>query len=242
MNLDIIKYTDFTTKESYCKLQEYFGGYDARREYLQIKEPLEDFKITLKIQDEFNINEEYVEKEFFKDFLIPGILKIKDRYFISYKKIMQEKGVLTKEARGEFLKLYRSMIIGYREKIHSNEVDLNIKLIATLQVSLQQLEELINDYSNDPYPDIKEKIQFNWNRTEIEYFFYLLRANKQINWIENKDLGKIIDGAMEYWDGEEYKPINLSRKHLSDFERESLRPVTSANDNLSKIFKDFFHN
>ena len=242
MDFDItrIKYTDFSSKEAYLKLQEYFGGFDDRRNYSQINEPLDNFEILLKTRDEFDFEDNYINKEFQKDFLEPGIALMRDRYFEDFKRAMVIKSIFTKEQRSEFLKLYRTKIITYKNAILKNK-HLPGQITTLLLTSLDELEELLIEYADNPFPEIKTKIQFNWSRTEIEYFFYLLRARKQINWIEDADLGRIIDGIIEYKDGDEYKSIKLSRKHLNDFKNEALRPVAQVNDKLRDVFRDFFH-
>lgn len=242
MELDItrIKYSDFVSKETYCKLQEYFGRRDYKRMFDQISSPLENFEITLLLRDDFNSEEEYVNKEFLKDFLEPGIAEMRDRYFEEFKKQMELNSIFTEDQREGFLKLKRSKILRSREEITKNEY-LPQNIVKQLETSLEELEEILFEYLDNPFPEIKTKIQFNWSRTEIEYFFYLLRANKAINWIEDKDIGRIIDGTMEYLDGDEYKPIHQSRKHLNDFKNKALRPVTKANDKLRDVFRDFFH-
>jgi len=241
MNLDKIQYSDFFSKESYCKLQEYFGGYDDRREYLEIKEPLEDFKITLKVRDEFNINEEYIDKDFLKDFLIPGISKMRDRYFVDFKMMMERKAILTQEQLSGFLKLYRTKIKNYRESIHAND-SVNERIIATLQISLTELEELLIEHIEDPYPEIKRKIQFNWSRTDVEYFFHLLRDKKIISGITDADLGRIIDGAFQCKDDKgTVKNIKGSRRHFTDFKNDDGRDKIQPNERLKKVFLEIFN-
>ena len=104
------------------------------------------------------------------------------------------------------------------------------------------LEDRIQSVIQNPYPEIKEKISFNWPSSDIEYFFHLLRANKQIDNINDADLGRIIDNFFEYRGvDEKYHSINSSRKHLSAYNKNS-RAVNKPNARLVKIFSpDFFN-
>ena len=110
---------------------------------------------------------------------------------------------------------------------------------------LEHLEDLIEVYKKNPYPDVKHKIQFNWSRTDVIYFFHLLRKNNVIADIGDADLGRLIDNAAEYYHqgNNQYQEISASKKHLNAFLNTEGRPEDPANKRLRNIFQnDDFYN
>lgn len=241
MNPSIIRFHHFATVESYCKLQEIFGAFDERRNFESIKEPIKDFEITYYERDELFKNDTYCSLSFKNDFLIPGILKLKNQYFQNFKLACYKKGLFSEELLDGFAKHHRNNLMSMKKTILKADY-LEFRIKGYINTELCELEKLIDNFILNPYPEIKEKLQFNWSRTDIEYFFYLLRENKEISSISDGDLGRIIDSTCEFKNKNDYLPINKSRKHLNEFKNTAARSTNNSNDRLKKIFmnKDFF--
>lgn len=241
MNPSIIRFHHFTSAESYCKLQEIFGSFDYKHNYDSIEKPLKDFEITYYAIDEFTQKDTYDTLSFRKDFLLPGIGKLKNHYFENFKKSTYDKGVFSQELLDGFSKYHRQNLLEIRNEIMCMEL-IDMKIRATVAVQIDRLIDLIDDFISNPYSHIKDRIQFNWNRTDVQYFFYLLRENKVVSWIEDADLGRIIDAICQYHDGNEYLGITNSRKHLNDYKNSTSKPVQKATERLQDVFKaDFFN-
>lgn len=242
MDPAIIRFHHFTTKASYCKLQEIFGSYDEQHRFDEIEEPLTGFEITYYEKDEFFNTETYAEISFLKDFLNPGISKLKNRYFENFKEATYDKGLFSQDLLDGFAKCHRNKLIETRNNIRK-AMYLNPKTRIVLVERIHELQNLINDFVDNPYPKVKNKIQFNWRRTDVEYFFYLLRINKEIAWIEDADLGNIIDGVFQCKEGDEIKDIKDSRKHLNAFKNDSGRSENKSNERLKALLQnnDFFN-
>ena len=242
MNPSIIRFHHFATVESYCKLQEIFGAYDEKRRYEAIKEPFEDFEITYYERDEFCDYEDYKELSFIRDFILPNIESLKKRYFENYKSATYSKNLFTNELLEGYSKFYLNKLIETKNLIFKADY-ISVLYRDVVLTQIEELETLINEFVKNPYPEIKEKIQFNWNRTDIEYFFHLLRENGETSWIEDADLGRIIDSTIEFKSDNEYLPINDSRKHLNEFKNTAARSTNKSNERLKNIFmnEDFYN-
>ncbi len=241
MNPSIIKFHHFTTKRNYCKLQEIFGAFDFKNNYDSIEKPYKDFVITYYERDEFTNKEDYKDLSFRNDFLIPGISQLKNQYFESFKSATYEKGVFTQELMDGFSKHHRNKLKETQEIIMNSKY-IELKIRVTINNEIYKLIELIDDFISNPYSHLKNKLEFNWKRIDVEYFFYLLRENKVISNITEADLGKIIDGMCKFVKADEYLPILGSRTHLNDFKNNTSIPLVKANERLKKVFNDDFFN
>lgn len=242
MNPSMIRFHHFTSKKAYCKLQEIFGTYDERRNFDSIEKPHENFDITYYEYDELFGESTYKVLSFRNDFLIPGISNLKKQYFKNFTSATYVKGLFSQDLLDGFSKHHRNELTKTKNDILKAKY-LEFKIKMTLHNEINKLEFLIDDFIANPYSQIKEKIQFIWNRTDVEYFFYLLRENKTISWIEDADLGKIIDATMECSGDDGYMPIKDSRKHLNAFKNVESRSQGKANSRLKRIFmsEDFFN-
>lgn len=236
-----LKFKDFTTLESYCKLQEHFVFMDYRNGfYEKIKEPFND-KTIIYNDATFDGDENFQEVAFIDGFLKPNI-SVMHRFNYSYFiKEINDKSLLTEELRSGLANKYIQKIRVTTSALYKSEY-LNPDIILELEKQLKLIEEKIEEFLVNPYPEIKRKIQFKWSRTDVIYFFHLLRENKEINEISNADLGKIIDFVCECSKGEDFFDINGSSKHLSDFKTTSGRSETKAIERLSAIFNEDFFN
>lgn len=245
MDTNIIRLNHFYDKRAYCKLQEYFGSLDYRRNYDdKIDEPYEDLMIIYHDFDEFSQQDEWTETYLIKDFLSVGIDNLSVNYINNFNAQINRRNLFTKELLDGFAKHYRNKLIEIKSKVKNVSFHTaGIKLRVLNQINL--LDEYVESFFQNPYPNIKSKIRFNWNRTKLIYFFHLLRHNKQIDWIEDADLGVVIDNAFEYLDLKtgEFKPCTNTRKHLNAFKNNEGRPDGKANEDIKKTFtQDDFYN
>jgi len=235
-----LKFSDFTTKKKYCQLQERFCLNDERGSYEKILEPFDNRTITI-LKIDFEGTEDYKSIRFIEDYLMEYIPKMSQNYFRRFINTINSKALILKEQRSELANIY----INNSSKTLKTlcEIDfIKDNIILLLIDQLELLEVDLNDYLKDPYPEIQTKIKFNWSRVEIIYFFHLLRENNYIEDIRDAHLGRIIDRVVEYYKGEEYLPINNSRKHLNDFKLTSGRSESKANENLKEYFSEDFFN
>lgn len=242
MDLEFIRFEHFTSKKSYCHLQSHFAAHDMSYPVFEKrKEPFTDFKIIDYEIDEF---ENQIKKEvyFINDYVIPGLKEIHHRYFLNFRRSVHDKSLYTSELLEAYAKRYFDKINQVEKEIYKVDF-INVVIKRIVIQKLGELNDLIEDFVKNPYKHIDERIKFNWSRTDIIYFFHLLKLNETIAPIANSDLGRIIDACFEYYDKKEqsYKPIHSSRKHLSDFNRISRSDIDS-NQRLKKLLQhdDFY--
>ncbi|MRX64378.1 hypothetical protein [Maribacter luteus] len=245
-----IQFFHFYTVDNYLSLQNHFAAMDYYNEFANrsFKTPKTDLKITVQeIDPELGIDpllysEFEVEKDFKLDYIIPSLGSLSDNYMDLIKSNWNRKNLYTEEARRNSAKsALENLRKGLKDIKKASFLDQDvIKLIIE---QLDELEDVINDIILNPYTDIKEKLRFNWHRVDIEYLFYLLRENKQIEHIGDADLGRIIDNLFEYKETDgNYYPVKGSRKHISAFNTNE-RGVSQSIERLKSTFNpDFFNN
>ncbi|MGO3812668.1 hypothetical protein [Mesonia sp.] len=241
MNHSYIQFHHFFTKESYCKLQDYFLAYDETSKSEKLKEPLDNPKITYKIVDQFSDNESYEELKFYEDFVYKETMKLADKQFLKFKKEINNNGIFETKTLSDFTKIYISKKRKYSEDISLADY-LPAKFIARLQIELDKLEEFIEEYLENPSPNFKEKISFNWSSSEVLLFFHLLRKNKIIDWIEDNDLGRILEFSCNYSKDDKYTSVKGSRKILGGFRRGDRIPDKPLNKIKGDLQKEDFFN
>ncbi|GGZ56457.1 hypothetical protein [Mesonia mobilis] len=240
MNTSYIEFYHFFSKEAFCKLQKYFFAYDETSFTQKLEEPLDNPKIVYKSVDPFSGEENYEELRFEEDFVYKEITKLADKQFLKFKAEINNKGIYETKTLSDFAKAYISKKREYSTEIGLAEY-LPVKLIASLQLQLEKLEEYIEQYIENPDPNFKQKISFNWSSSEVLLFFHLLRKNKIIDWIEDRDLGRILEYSCNYLTDKEYSPIRNARKILGGFrrgERIPDKPLEKIKDDLSN--ENFF--
>jgi len=236
-----LKFSDFTSEKSYCRLQEMFQSMDYRNGfYEELKEPFIDSTITVNDVN-FEDEENYQEVSFIEGYIIPNIAIMHKLYFKSFIREIDKESLLMEEQKSGLAKKYIQKIRITNEVLYKSEY-LHPEIIFALEKQLELLEEEIESFLENPYQHVKTKIQFKWSRIDVIYFFHLLRENKEIEDISNADLGRIIDYMCQWSKEDVASTINDSRKHLSDFKVTSGRSETKAIERLSKVFsKDFFN-
>ena len=244
MNTDFIKFGHFTSIENYCFLQSHFEAHDMSYPFFEKREkPSKDLVIKDYELDDFQ-NDVQSEIFFIKDFVIPGLDNIHLRYFNNFKKEIDAKGLFTSDLLKGYVNNYIEKISKTRKQVLKSDY-LGVTIQATLLKRLDSLNDLVEEYIENPYPNIQSKIKFNWKRVEVIYFFHLLRLNKSIEFIKDSDIGRILNSVFEYYDDneEKYKPIKSSRKLFNDFKNTTSKSGQKSNNNLRKRFKnDDFYN
>lgn len=238
-----ISFSDFMDVKSYCKLQSQFLFYDYSQWHDEVKEPFSDNKIIYRHHDIMADEEDYQEKYFIKDYLKPGIDKLSKLHFSRFKNKISKNNLFSDELQNGLAKVYINKINKTKSVIKEAKY-LSIGIKVLLNRELKKLEYKIETFLKDPYPNISNKLKFNWIRTDVIYFFHLLRINKQIKMITDGDLGRIIDTVIECKNSDnEYTEIFNSRKHLTAFKNLEGRGANFANDRLKNIFKneDFYN-
>ncbi|MEF3077850.1 hypothetical protein [Winogradskyella poriferorum] len=236
-------FSSFMDLDSYCKLQTKFLLNDYSQWHDNVKEPFKDKVIIYKSFEIEDGKEDYIKKEFIKDFIKPGINNLSNRHYRNFINRIISKNLLTKELQEGLAKLYLDNINKANETFKKSKF-LSPGIIVLLLKQLRLLQDQIEGFLDNPYPNIKTKIEFNWSRTDLIYFFHLLRVNKQIEFISDGDLGRIIDSIAQCKNKEgDSIDISNSRKHLNAFKNVEGRPENLANGRLKNIFlNDDFYN
>ena len=238
MITNFIKFEHFTSIKNYCFLQSHFEAHDVSGPGFEKREkPTQDIEINDYEFDEFQ-NADQTKIYFVEDFVVPGLNNIHQRYFDNFRKEIENKGLYSKDLLDGFCMNYYDKMSKAKKLIQCADY-LSLKIKVTVLARLDSLFDLIEGYIKDPYPHISNKIKFNWQRVEIIYFFNLLRANKNIQFIADNDLGRILDSCFEYYNKQEkiHKPITKSRKHLAEF-KNSKRSSQTVNEALKEKLQD----
>ncbi|MCM4172455.1 hypothetical protein DHD32_13255 [Arenibacter sp. TNZ] len=239
-----LNFTDFTTEINYHGLREDFRIQSIEQPSLQELELLHsvtDFKIKeLDVDDERGIVGE-IYKYFLKDFLYPKVSRMAIYHYGEFQKNIDEKSIINSESLQNYSKIVINDYLKWFSVIEeAPHLDDEIK-----KRVLQQLERLIQDIENyikHPFPYADGKLKFNWNKADVLYFFHLLRENKQIEYLSNTAYARIIDNLIEYSDGENFSPINDSRKRLSAYNQQTPPIVSESKKRLMNTFQnpDFY--
>lgn len=256
-NKYIVKFKDFRSKKAFIELQRYFLSLDYKQEYFekveiddseqlrvcQFNEPLENPSIIYYSRN-YEGQEKYDVIEFEKDFLLPKMKNLSNSSMQRFKKNIGVKGLFSDELLQGYALNTQNKINKIKDVIELNSY-LSQEVTAVLLVEIDKLEDLIGKYVKNPLPELKEKIPIKWSRTDIIYFFHLLRRNGVIDNIREADLGRILDNGFKYFDNKEkkYCDIKNSKKHLNAFWNEGGRPENAASERLKEVFQneDFFN-
>lgn len=234
-------FEDLANEKKYAVLQNRFYWCDCRFDEFDIKatKPVNNFTIYFKnVNEKTQELEEYVEVDFENDFLLPKIRKLAEKnYRIFFKKISsyyieEQKTGYSKQSLNYFRKLTKNI---------KDAIYLNDALKKEILEQIKKIEDRIIDYLNDPYPNIKRKISFNLGLTEVLTFFHLLRYHNITSYIEDADLGRILDEVFEFKENNKSATIKNSRKLLNNIKNGS-RPISSSLKTLQDIFskQDFY--
>lgn len=238
MILKPFNFQNFISKENYCKLQHEFLSQDSRNRYIEpISEPLESADITIHSVDDFSEEESYDERDLRTHFLIPGINQLRSYHYKKFFQTVHAKSLYMQEQKEGLAKTYFDRI-NKTVSTYNDAGYLDEEIKKLLIDQLEMLRDNIEVFISNPYPNITTKLQFNWNRADVLVFFNLLRTNGQIAWIEDSDLGRIINYVCEFHDGENYVEIKNARKHLGEYKNST----RSQEDNLNRIKEIFSSN
>ncbi len=253
-----LRFSDFTSLENLIQVQNEFLAFDfniQRMKDVQITDgtltmisfddntALSNSVIKIVERNEFTGTESEKKIKFYEDFLMPKISVMSAVAFSKFKSEIEEKGIYGNFAQDGFVRHIKNNINKFAAKIKASEF-LETNIQKKLLKELEKYENHLEGYLLNPYPEFKQKIQFNWNRTDVVLFFHLLRENKKIVNISDADLGRILDSVFEYYSEEERKhcQIKNSRKLLNEFSNTKGRSEDRAIERLKEIFKnqDFY--
>ena len=245
MDYSKIRISSFISREEYCKLQSYFQGLDVRENPESAYEnshPIDNLRINYRIFDDVSNEEKYIDLSFNKDYCFEGVAGLSKRYINEFNFYKEDKGIFDVKDVSALVEKRLDTIRDWKSKItKANYIAYPIK--RQLREEIDILDDYLCQYLDNPNPHIKYRIQFKWNRTDVIYFFHLLRINKVIAQISDGDLGRILDSVMDYEDGDDYKPLRNARKLLNDFRNDGGKPENPANNRLQQVFDDeFFKN
>jgi hypothetical protein len=235
-----VNFIDFVVESNVLNLQNDFilqsSNYSGKN-FLFKQVQYDDFEITL--NEKKTVVEDLPETyRFYEDFLIPEIqnlssinIKIFNNSIGKYK---------STEDRKLIARRYDEKLSGFFGQIQTNPVireDIKKLLLDQLDI----FHEDVKSFIENPYSKVKDKIVFKWSRTDVTYFFYLLREQKQILYITDGHLGRIIDHVFECHDKDgNVKSIRLARKQITNYtnyDREEKQPKKRLKKIFSSIFK-----
>jgi len=88
----------------------------------------------------------------------------------------------------------------------------------SLEHRINTLQEFYTRYVQNQYPEIKRKLEFNLNRSEVTYLFHVLRARNIIQEIPDADLARILQNMFKYkYKDGDYRDIKSIKGLISDF-------------------------
>lgn len=228
-------FQNFVSKKNYCELLYKFLSKDFKNRFAKpISEPVGSASILIYTIDEFSGEESYEERDLRTHFLIPGINQLRSYHFKKFFQTIHTKGLYMQEQKEGLAKTYFDRI-NKTVSTYNDAGYLDEEIKKLLIDQLERLRDDIERFISNPYPNITTKLQFNWNRADVLVFFDLLRTSKQIVWIEDSDLGRIIEYVCEYKNSEDYVEIKNARKHLGEYKN----GTRSQEDNLRRI-KEIF--
>jgi len=234
----LFNFQDFASKKKYCELLYKFLSQDFTEKFSEpISEPVESATILIYTIDEFTGEESYDERDIRTHFIIHDINQLRSYHYKKFLQTVHAKALYMKEQKEGLAKTYfdkiNKTVITYND---AGYLDEEIKKLLIDQ--LEMLRDNIEGFISNPYPNITTKLLFNWNRADVLVFFNLLRTSAQIAWIEDSDLGRIIDYVCEFRDGENYIEIKNARKHLGEYKN----GTRLQEDNLNRIKEVFSSN
>lgn len=232
--------SDFTSKERYLKFKEKFLMQDVRfdpseenSEYLQINE------ITV-YNHSYGDDDSYDTYNYNNDYFVPSIKKMVEGWKRKYSSKVRtlytsdDKIGFSNEVKNTFRKAFNTIC---------SAKYLSPAQIIFLKKQIFYFEEIIVDYVKDPLPELKSKIEFNWNKHTLVYFFDLLRKNNIITEMKDSDLGRVIDDRFLFKDGDNYSIPKDSRKLLHALGDKGTKSSEISYNLLKELFSnpDFYN-
>lgn len=259
MNSLNLKFSDFTTQNQFQHLKSRFIAQDYKAspieeivafansligEKVEKKNLPDNPVIHVRIVDDANKSEKLIKKKFLEDYIIPAISNLAEKYYKDFQSELETKAVYGQESIQGFARQKINKLNPIIRAISTAEhLDEEIKTLILKEVS--EFIDLIQEHLSNPYPNVEEKLKFKWNKTDVIYFFHLLRKNEIIKFKSDSDLGKLINEICCYYKPAkgEYLPITNSRKLLNEFENGKGRSIEPVNKRLKEIFlkEDFFN-
>lgn len=231
---------DFTKKTDYLRYMEKFAMQDIRH-YAPI-----DIKKYLKYREIIVCNKSYGDIDSYEiylyneDYFLPSIKRMfqdwKRKYFRKVKKLytQEDKVGFSKNVKNHFREAQEA--INKANYLYRSEK-------AILKKFIRDFEDVITEYLDDPLPELKSKIEFNWNKHTLVYFFDLLRRNGVISKMKDSDLGRVIDDRFLFKEEDEYKIPKDSRKLLYALGDKGTKSSERSYEKLQELFSnpDFYN-
>lgn len=238
----ILKFSDFSSKANFLKLQNEYAAYDelnaGLNEDIYADIVKADFSIVYKSVNEFNF-ETHKKVSFQQGFLMPKInnlsvatiSNINEKIKVDFLYDDLERNNFIKLTLEEVIKLLRSILeADYLEPI----------IIDALKNELGSVIDFLSNFDLNLNFGITEKVQFNLNKTDLLVLMYLLKKNGIVNNdYTDADFGKLIERFFQYQQTltKNYVDIVRARKELNDFKNMN-DTFEKSIARLKKIFQD----
>lgn len=233
-------FKEFANHSEYKRLKNILANKDYKDRYY----PPEDIELTLTApiliaQIDYEGNFQNGKDVFLKELLVDFIEEDTERVKRSFLKDIQTSKNYTKENISHLANTVIAILTDLNQKIQSADF-LEPEIIEPLKEGKRKLHEFFNEYVEDPYPQIKKKLDFNLNRSEVTYLFHILRENNILSKnTTDVQLAVILQRMLRYKNSsDEYKDMISIKGWISDFnnpngEKSKVIPAAA----LEKIFQ-----
>lgn len=183
-----------------------------------------------------------LNKENLENYLKKYIHLVSDTEINRFKYFCEEKSLYTKQQREGYAKKTIEYLEENANKIEQNNTyTREVKRLLYEQIKIIKIK--LKKYLANPYPDLRKKLEFNWNKNDIQALFFLFKENKILNNTTSADIGNIIDTSFKYLNSSgEYEDIINSRKHLNDYQNDE-KGLKKSIERLREILQnpDFYN-
>lgn len=236
-----VTFSDFYCEKSFVKLQSRFLALDKAVNFFELNRinglNKSDFTINyLDISESIEKGSDVVHTVSFYDLLRANLNDISSRYLVDLEYRMDDKGIFIKDEKIAFINSEINRLYEVESQIFSFDflpLDIHSELVNQIQIT--------NDFLNEKFiPELvlEDKFKFNLNKTDLVYFFYLLRQNKILNSsYTDSQLGRLIDRYLLYKkdSNDVYEKVKLSRAVLNKNKNQNVTLEKSVK-RLKEIF------
>lgn len=230
-----LKFSYFTTKNKYLKLQELFLNYCKKEGYpgLELKElKPNDFKIIYKD------DEKYTEVTF-DEFLKSQIPHLKNNILTNIIRKVKKTDIIKGDELSRFVDIRLKSLDKIEKKIkHNDSIDGDVKEL--LFKSLKEINAKLVSQEFESLFILDKRIKLNWYKNDFLVLLSLLRENGHIS-LDNTttELGLAVDQVFAFKNSktDEYQNYKGSGKKINDLINGNGSPKRSL-----KRLKDIFSN
>lgn len=229
------KLSDFTSIERYLRFKHNFIMQSVRFDYSEISKSNLVIDEIIVSNRSFGEEDSYDKYKYIRDYFIPSVEKLAKDWEVKF--LEKTKKLYTAEDKKGFSRETQNTFTTALEIIKTAKYLNRVQRIFLVE-RIIEFENIVLDYLDDPLPHIKRKIEFNWNKNTLVYFFHLLRENGVIGQIRDSDLGRVIDDRFLYKTANGYQVPKDCRKLLFGYSDKGEKLSSEPSDIIKKTFSD----